>query len=129
MLTSAPYDLLNQVGWLLGPHERVRVVVPSLDIAPNMRHQRANRVKRSATHGFARQDTEPDFHEVEPRGACRREMKMDPRVGLHPGTNRRGRVRRRVVENDVQIPARIASVQDLQEVEKLDGRVPWLAGA
>ncbi len=63
----------------LGPDERLGV-----DEGVDMGHQFLAVVKGSPRKGLGRQDREPDFDLVEPRGLSRREVKMNVRVALQP---------------------------------------------
>jgi hypothetical protein len=68
MLMPAPFDFLDQVRWLLRPDERGGVIIPRVDVVLNMRHEGPHGIERSAPDGFPRQDAEPDFDQVQPRG-------------------------------------------------------------
>src|SRR5438552_17590341 len=123
MLMPPPDDLLDEVGRLLRPHERCWMVIPRVDIAMNVSDERPYGVERSATDGFPWQDAEPDFHQVEPRGTGRREMELHPWVRFEPCSDRGRRMRRRIVENHVQVPSAVPAMHNGQEVEKLHGGV------
>ena len=84
MLMLPPDDSLNEVGRLLGPNERFRMIVPGGDVATNVGHDRLDGVERATTNGFAGQNTEPHFHEIQPRGSSGGEVKLHARMGSEP---------------------------------------------
>src|SRR6266542_539927 len=128
MLMLPSDDLFNQVGRFFGPHERGRMIVQGLDIATDVSNERTDAVERAATDRFPRQDAEPDYHQIEPRGACGGEVKLHPRVSLQPRPNRRCRMRGRIIENDMQVAAAIPAMQPPQEVEELHRGVAVVTG-
>jgi hypothetical protein len=71
MLIRTPKGLLDDVGRLFGPDERRGIDIPSVDVEPNMRDQRTDRVKGPSAHRFAGENAEPGLHHVQPRGAGR----------------------------------------------------------
>ena len=93
---------LDHVRGLFAPDERRGMFVPRIDVVLNVGHERAHRLEGTATNGLARQNAEPHFDEVQPRGAGRREMKLHGRMRLQPGAHGRRGMGRRIVENHVQ---------------------------
>ena len=71
---------------------------------------------------------EPPLHGVQPRRARRREVERVVRVGLHPGPDFRGLVRRAVVEDDVDVrvlpPGGHPPVHEVHERDELLRPVP-----
>jgi hypothetical protein len=63
--------------------------------------------------GPARQDGEPDFDLIEPRGMGRSEMKMDVLVAGQPAINQ-------VVEDDMSFPVGMVSDDAVHEVQEFD---------
>ena len=93
----SPGDLPDEFRRLLGPNKRRGMVVPGLDVAANVRDQRLDGVERAAPHRLARQNAEPDFHEIQPGGSRRGEVKLHPGVRGEPRQDRGCRVRRGIV--------------------------------
>src|SRR5215475_8791310 len=104
MLTSraTTKGLADDGGRLFRPDKRRRVRIPFGEVAFDVAYKGADGIERPAAHRLARQNAEPRLHHVEPRGPGRREMKLDARMRGQPGLHRGGRMRRRVVENDMQ---------------------------
>src|SRR6266487_1723610 len=127
MLMPAAFDLLDQVRWLFGPHERGRMVIPRVDVAMDVGHERAHRIEGSAADRLARQNAEPDFDEVQPRGTSRREMKLHGRMRLQPRAHGGRGMDRRIVENYVKGMAAVSPVHELEKLEEFGRRVPRLA--
>ena len=68
-----------------------------------MRDQRAHRIEGSAAHRLACQDAEPGFHHVQPGGPGWGEVKVHSGMGRQPRPHVRRLVRRRVVEDDMNV--------------------------
>src|SRR5262245_26533084 len=56
MLAVAPNRLLDEVGGFAGPDERHGVVVPVLDVFPDVPDERLHRVKGTPANGLPSQD-------------------------------------------------------------------------
>ncbi len=95
-------NLLDQVGRLLSPDERSGMLIPAVDVAPNVRDEGPDGIERASAYRLPGQDAEPDFDEIEPRGAGGREVKLHARMRFQPREHRGRRMRRRVVENKAE---------------------------
>src|SRR5258705_8098966 len=115
MLTTTPDGLPNDRGRVLGPHEGRGMTVPLRDIRVDVTHERADGLERRTANGLAGEDTEPRLDHVQPGCAFRGEVKLNLRMLGEPGVHGRRRMRRRVVEHDVQTTSAIATRQALHE--------------
>src|SRR2546422_11487779 len=127
MLTTTPYGLPNDRGRILGPHEGRGVTVPLRDVRVDVAHERADAFERRTTNGLPHEDTEPRLNHVQPGRAFRGEVKLNLRMLGEPGLHGRRRMRRGVVEHDVQGASAIAARQALHEAQKV--RAGVLRGA
>src|SRR5678815_1149223 len=114
MLTTPAEGLLDDGGRLLGPDERRGMRVPRLDVPPDVPDEGPDGVERAAADRLARQHTEPGFDHVQPRGPGGSEVKVHARMRRQPRLDGRRRMRGRIVENDVQLPASIRARQALE---------------
>src|SRR5262245_9701063 len=129
MLMPPAFDLLDQIRRLFGPDERRRMIIPGVDVSLDVSHEGPHRVEGAAADRLARQNAEPYFDEVEPRGARRCEMKLHARMRVQPGADGRGGMRRRIVENHMEGMSAVATMHELEKGEEFGRGVPWLAHA
>ena len=87
----------------LGPLERRRVFVPCVEELLDGPLQLFYAVVRAALDLVGRQDAEPAFHLIEPRGVGGDEVEMESRVVGQPPLDSRGAVRGVVVDDDVNV--------------------------
>src|SRR6266545_3750091 len=97
-----PDGLADDLGRLLGPDERSRVLIPLIEVALDVAHESSDGIEGTAPDRFPRQDAEPRLDQVDPRGALGSEVKLDSRVSGQPSLDRWGGVRGGVVENHVE---------------------------
>ena len=90
--------------------------VPVRDVVLDVADQGARTVSKNASHGRAGQDAEPGLDQVQRGGARGREAPVPPWMRCQPGLNRRDRVRRRVVHDEVQLAGLYAGVVEGMEV-------------
>ena len=103
----------------LRPLEGDRIgVAPRCEAVDGLAHLARVGGAQAAQHG-TREDAEPDFNLVEPRGMSRRVVKVDLWVTGEPEIMF-GLVRIEVVEDDVKLRFRVTGDQSVHEVEKLD---------
>src|SRR4029450_5516517 len=107
MLTTTADGLLDDDARVFGPHERGRMAVPFGDGCPEMTDQTAEGADGATPDRLAREDAEPRLDHVEPGRAPRREVELDLRMFAEPRLHRGRRMSRRVVEDDVQLPATV----------------------
>ena len=107
MLTAATHGFTNDFGWRLGPDEGCRVFVPVFDVVFDVLDEGPDRREGTAPHGFACEDAEPGFDQVQPRGADGREVEVDVRVLLQP---RDGLGRLREADRSMNCTSRATSV-------------------
>lgn len=103
--------------------ERRGIIVPPVDVVPNMLDQGPDRVKGTLANRFAGENAEPGLNHVQPGGAGRREMEMNTGMAFLPRSNFRSLVCLRVVEDDVQIALAVAMGQALEEPEEVGAGV------
>src|ERR687895_2785104 len=119
MLTTTAHRLSNDGGRIFGPDERRGMTVPLSDVRVDVAHEGADSLERRAADGFAREDPEPRLHHVEPGRAFGGEVKLDRRMRGEPRLHRRRRMRRGVVEDDVQTAPAIPARQALHEAQEV----------
>src|SRR5262245_34388201 len=119
MLTTTAQGLLDDRRRIFGPYERRRVTVPLGDVGLNMTDQRAECVEGATPNRFASEDAEPGFDHVEPGGALRGEVELDFGMLSEPRLHRRRRMRGRIVEDDVQGTAAVASRHPFEEAQEI----------
>src|SRR5262245_38411698 len=125
MLTSTPEGLLDDGGRLFGPDERRGMSIPVVEEARDVPDEGADRLEGPAAHRFAGQDTEPRLDHVEPRGAGWREVEVDPGVLSQPGADSGRRMRRGVVEDNMQVPAAVPPGYLPQECQEVGACMAW----
>lgn len=85
------------------PHERLGFVVVSIEIVlyriAELRHARV----RAPPQGVFGEQSKEALSEVEPRGVCGREVKVEPRSLGEPTFDRRRLVRGEIVEHDMDV--------------------------
>src|SRR6266498_1392271 len=108
----------------LGPDEGFWVFVPGLGVQKDGALEGRDAREGSSTDGFLGDPGEPTFDEVEPGGAGWCQMEVEPRVFSQPRPDDRMFVRAVVVTDQMDLPAPVLSVEDLQEGEELLVRVP-----
>src|SRR6266542_555234 len=123
MLTTTPQSLLDDRGWVFGPHERRRMAVPRGDVSLNVPDEGADGVERAAADRFAGEDAEPRLDHVEPGGALRGEVELDLGMLREPRLHGRCGMRGRVVEDDMQVTAAIAARDAFDEAQEVGARV------
>jgi len=85
------------------------MTVPLRDVRVDVTHECADGLERRTANGLAREDTEPRLDHVQPGCAFRGEVKLNLRMLGEPGLHGRRRMRRGVVEHDVQAAPAIAA--------------------
>src|SRR5882724_3443139 len=118
MLTTTPHGLPNDRGRVLGPHEGRGMTVPLRDVRVDVTHERADGLERRTANGLAREDTEPRLDHVQPGCAFRGEVKLNLRMLGEPGLHGWRRMRRGVVEHDVQAASAIAARRRFMKPKK-----------
>src|SRR6266498_6076190 len=108
----------------LGPDEGFWVFVPGLGVQKDGALEGRDAREGSSTDGFLGDPGEPTFDEVEPGGAGWCQMEVEPRVFSQPRPDDRMFVRAVVVTDQMDLPAPVLSVEDLQEGQELLVRVP-----
>src|SRR6266516_2391314 len=121
MLT--PHGLADDVCGFLGPNERSGVLIPVLNVLEDVSHEGTHGVEGTATNRLARQNTEPRFDQIDPRSSRGSEVKVDLGVLVQPGPNRLSAVRRRVVEDHVEIATPITPRHALNKLQKVGAGV------
>ena len=76
----------------MDPYESLNLVLQVFDTA-----------KDASVEGSALQLSEPAFDCIEPRGTCRGEMKLYPRVFFEPGINVGSLMGAAVIKDDVEV--------------------------
>ena len=84
-----------------GPEKGLRVVVPRRQKFLDRGDQIVAAVKGVPADAFRRQFSTPAFHEVEPTGTGRHNVRNEPRMPVEPGSHRRMGVRAIVVHHQV----------------------------
>ena len=102
------------------PDEQLRVFAVGLEKQFHARFQRRDAVERAPAELFVARLAKQVLHQVQPRGAGRDEMQLEPRVLVQPGCEVRVPVRAVVVQDEVQTLAlwepRVHPAQGLQEL-------------
>src|SRR2546425_8775595 len=127
MLTTTTDGLLDDGGRVLGPYEWGRMTIPLSDVGLEVADQGTDGVEGAPTDRLAGQDAEPRLDQVQPGRAFGSEVKLDLRMLREPGLHSRGRVRGRVVEDDVQLTPPVPPGQTLHEVQEVGASVSWRA--
>src|SRR6266508_4844558 len=96
----------------LCPDEWRWVFVPGLGIHEDGSLEGGDTREGSSTNGLLGDPGKPAFDEVEPRGAGRCQMEMEPLVFRKPGLDGRMFVRAVVVADQMDLPAPVLSVED-----------------
>ena len=79
----------------------------------------------AATQLALREQREPPFHEVQPRGARRGEVQMEPRPPQEPPTDQGGLMRAIVVQNQMHVQVGWDIGRDrIEKVTELCGPMP-----
>jgi hypothetical protein len=95
------------------------------DVVQDRGFQGAGTAVHAPPELFLGEQGEPPFHEVDPRGADRREMHLEARPLRQPAANRGSLVGRVVVENEVDVQLRGNGGFDrIQESPEFHGAVP-----
>src|SRR6266849_4460414 len=81
-------DTAFDLGGGFNPAKGLSVVVPVGEVAGDGRFQTADAVKAAAADGRAGNQGKPAFDQIEPRGAGRREVQMEARMGGAPRQHR-----------------------------------------
>ena len=115
--------LLYDVRGVLCPDKGSGVRVPVLDVLANVSNKSTDGIEGSTPDGFAGQDTEPGFNEIDPRSTFGCEMEMNLRMRGEPGLDFRGCMRGRVIQDDVELFSAKAPHDCVQEPEKICGGV------
>ena len=108
----------------LCPDEGFWVFVPGLGVQEDGSLEGGDAGEGSSANGFLRDSGKPPFDQVEPGGAGRCQMEMEPRVLGQPGPDDRMFVRAVVVADQMDLTAPVLSVEDLQKGQELLVRVP-----
>src|SRR5438093_8160193 len=117
MLTTD--GLADDVRGLFGPHEGCGVLIPGLDVGEDMPDQRTNGVEGSAADRFLGEDAEPRLDQVDPRRALGGEVEVDRGMSLQPFAHGRSGVRRRVVDDDVQLLLGVTTFHTVEEANEV----------
>src|SRR5512137_2451832 len=102
-----------------GPDERPCRFIVACDERLDMGYKFGNALERGAVQRLAREDREPDFDLVEPRGVRRREVEMHVFVALEPHVAP-GLVGGEIIQNDMDFLVRIGGDDLVHEVKELD---------
>ena len=114
---------------LLGPFERVGVVIIGSDEGVDLIADLARGCEAGPGQGVSGEDGEPHFHLVEPGGVGRREVKLDVLVARQPAIVL-GLMGVQVVQDDVNFSAGMFGDDAVHEVQKLDSpTAPVMAGS
>src|SRR5512141_1226209 len=127
MLMGTPQSFLDDCGGFLGPDEWCGVVVPPVDVMTNVLDQGADRVEGAPANRLAGQDAEPSLDHVQPGGAGRGEVEMNPGMRFLPRPDFGRLVGGRVVENDMQVSLVIAARENVEEPEEVGSCVAFAA--
>jgi len=95
------------------------VLVPVSGVSIDVTDERLDGVEGAPANGLAREDSEPGLDHVQPGRALWGEVELDAGVLLKPLQDGGHSVSARVVEDDVELLARIASGQTLEEDEEV----------
>src|SRR3954447_11378640 len=90
-----------------GPLERSRVGVPGSDVGADGPDEDLHGGEGASPDGLAGDDAEPGLDLIQPAGGFRGEVEVDVRVCVEPGLDVRGGVGGQVVQNDVDLAARV----------------------
>ena len=104
---------------LLGPLERLGVMIVGGDKSVDLVANLARRGKTGAGQGLVGEDRKPDLNLVEPGRMGRDEVKMDVLVTGEPAVVFR-LVGVQIVENDVQLAVRVLGDEAVHKVQKFD---------
>ena len=100
---SEPSDGFEDLVGGFRPHERLGFIVVSIEIVlyriAELRHARV----RAPPQGVFGEQSKEALSEVEPRGVCGREVKVEPRSLGEPTFDRRRLVRGEIVEHDMDV--------------------------
>src|SRR3981081_2087693 len=102
----------------LGPDERLSFVVICFDVGIDVLLELFEACEGCAAKRLPLQDREPYLDLVEPRRACRREMKLHVGMGLEPLVVHLVGVE--VVEDDVKLAVRKSCGDTVHKVEEFD---------
>src|SRR2546421_9221564 len=119
MLTRATQGLLYKGRRLLCPNERRWVVVPVLDVIPDVSSKSFDRVKGAASNGPAGENAEPCFNHVEPGCSGRSEMKVNSGMSFQPGQDLRCLMGGGVIQHHMQILFLVPTVEYLKKPQKI----------
>ena len=110
------------------PGERAGCLVVGFDEAVDVVSQVLEAVERCTFERLTRQDGEPDFHLVEPGGACRGEVEVDIWMAFEPAVAFR-LVGAEVVEDDMDLTVLIGFDDAVHEVEEFDASAAFVLAA
>ncbi len=89
----------------VGPTDRFRVLVVASDVAPDLPREVRDRGEDPLCEEVALDLGKPEFDLIDPRRVSRREMRVDPRMGLEKRLDSFGLVRRQGVDDYVDLTA------------------------
>jgi hypothetical protein len=99
--------------------------IAECDVVQDRGFQGAGTAVHAPPELFLGEQREPPFHDIDPRGADRREMQMEARPLRQPASDRGRLVGRVVVENEVDIQIRgDGGLDRIQESPEFHGAVP-----
>lgn len=125
-------DAVGQPGWI-GDSPQLRPHAPFVRSCMDVRVDRVDEIadtqKIAAANLLLGQVREPDFDEIQPGGAGRNEVEMEPRMPLQPPLNRGMLVRRVVVDDGMHLDiGRRIRVEDVEERPELLVAMTGLTG-
>jgi hypothetical protein len=119
-------DLCEDLVGGRGPGERFRGRVPGVDVVTDLLDQDVDAGECASADGLAGEGSEPNFDLVQPRGADGSEMEVDVRVLRQPLLDLGGGVRRKVVQDNMDVFPRMrlhCLLEEGQEILAIPGRL------
>ncbi len=116
-------DAFPNLASRLRPREGLGLVVPGLEVATDCALKLPNAVEAPAADHSIRNQRKPALHQVEPRRAGRREVRMEAGMRGKPLANLRVFVGPVVVADQMNLPPRVLLRQQVEE-----GNEPMLLG-
>lgn len=111
--------------WIaVGPANRLRIFVVSLDVAADLACQVGERGEDAPREQVTFDFVEPEFHLVEPGRVGGREVQLDPRVSVEERLHQLRLVSGQVVDDDVDLAAGVGRHHVAQELHERRAGVP-----
>lgn len=101
------------------PVERLGRLIPVREVTVDRSLERANAVEAATSDRLARDQGKPSLDQIEPRGARRRVVDMEARIGGKPLAYGRMFVRPVVVADETDVPTGVLPFDGVEEANEL----------